>query len=386
MRVGYFTTSATRQSGATYALVETVRRIRQTGFDPVLIVPATEESRSIFQDLSSRIHFLDLVRMRSTVSLSVHWHWIRSFVRSIRSIEQVLVEEGIQILHVNEITDLIGAIAAKRARVPCVMSIRAGGIRQPIGKILSTLVNRWSDRVVVPSASVHRFLESNCASLGRKLVQIPDFAFDIGPYDPLIPSEIVRKELGVQAGQQVVLLVSKLILDKGHVVFLRAAARMADSHPTAVFVVVGGEVEGHEEEAEAIRTLGRHCLPESRIRLLGARDDLPSVYAAADVVVHCPVYPDPYPTVVLLAMLMNKPVIGSAIGGVTEQIVAGETGFLVPPGDDEALGRTIAHVLDHPDAAVKIGKAGGNWVRSIYSPELQARKLREVYESVLRTR
>jgi len=67
---------------------------------------------------------------------------------------------------------------------------------------------------------------------------------------------------------------------------------------------------------------------------------------------------DALPTVLLEAMGSGVPVVASAISGVPEIVVDGETGYLVPPGDAAALADAIERVLRHPAAARRLGRAG----------------------------
>ena len=110
--------------------------------------------------------------------------------------------------------------------------------------------------------------------------------------------------------------------------------------------------------------------------------DLPAVYAACDIAVHCPVFPDTYPTVVLLAMAAGKAVIGSATGGIPEQINDGETGLLVPANDPEALAQAILELARDPDRRKSLAAAARTKVREEFAPETQVRLLMEVYAEV----
>jgi glycosyltransferase involved in cell wall biosynthesis len=148
-------------------------------------------------------------------------------------------------------------------------------------------------------------------------------------------------------------------------------------------MVVGGPVEGHEEEANAIRSLAETLVPQPYLRFVGTRSDLPAIYAASDVVVHCPTYPDPYPTVVLLAMLMGKPLIGSNMGGIPEQVEDDVTGMLVPPDDPAALADAILKIMMDPAKGRALGSAAMKRVREEFAPEKQARMLMKAYETLL---
>jgi glycosyltransferase involved in cell wall biosynthesis len=195
-----------------------------------------------------------------------------------------------------------------------------------------------------------------------------------------------RRELGVTSGQVLVTLVSKLTPPKGHECFIRAAERTLRISKDIRFVVIGGPVAGHERAADEIRALGEKLAPPPALRFMGPRFDLPSVYAASDIVVHCPIFPDTFPTVVLLPMFAGKPVIGSDIGGIPEQIDHGKTGVLVPPGDPAALAEAILRLACDPPARESMGSAAQKAIREGWMPETQGRLLAELYSEVIQRR
>jgi glycosyltransferase involved in cell wall biosynthesis len=94
--------------------------------------------------------------------------------------------------------------------------------------------------------------------------------------------------------------------------------------------------------------------------------------------------PETFGIVLLEAMAAGRPVIASRIGGPAEVVLDGETGYLVPPGDAEALQTAIQHLLDDPDLRMRMGRAAQQWatqfrassviprVEAIYSRLLEA--------------
>lgn len=87
---------------------------------------------------------------------------------------------------------------------------------------------------------------------------------------------------------------------------------------------------------------------------------------------------DPCPTVVLEGMAAGRPVVASAVGGITDMVVDGETGLLVPPGNAEALSVSIAKVLGDPKLASSMGSAGRDRSRS-YTVSAVVDRLEKIY-------
>lgn len=92
------------------------------------------------------------------------------------------------------------------------------------------------------------------------------------------------------------------------------------------------------------------------------------------------VWQDAFPYAVLEPMAHGKPVVGSRVGGIPEQIEHGETGFLVEPGDPTALAESLSRLLLDPERASRMGKNARRWVSESLAPETQYRKYAEVVE------
>jgi glycosyltransferase involved in cell wall biosynthesis len=98
----------------------------------------------------------------------------------------------------------------------------------------------------------------------------------------------------------------------------------------------------------------------------GFREDLDSLLPALDGFVH-PATAEGLGVAVLEASRAGLPVVAAAAGGVPEIVVPGETGWLVPPGDAEALGQALVQLLDDPDEARRRGAAARERVRTEFS-------------------
>ncbi len=160
----------------------------------------------------------------------------------------------------------------------------------------------------------------------------------------------LRAEFGVASGQVVVIIVSRLVRHKGHPELL-AAMRQTD----ALLWVVGERLASdHGEDLEpyfAASNLG------ARVRRLGYREDIPALLAAADIFA-LPSHFEGLPMSVIEAMLCALPVVATDVRGPREQVVPGETGFLVPPRQSEPLAQALAQLCADPELRRRLGEAG----------------------------
>jgi len=117
---------------------------------------------------------------------------------------------------------------------------------------------------------------------------------------------------------------------------------------------------------------------------VGFRADIPDVMNAWDVVVHASVRPEPFGRVILEGMLLGKPVVATAAGGVPELIDDGRTGFLVPPGDAAALADRLRGVLSAPADRDAVGRRARAWAQRHFSLARQVEEMSEIYEGAAR--
>jgi glycosyltransferase involved in cell wall biosynthesis len=96
-----------------------------------------------------------------------------------------------------------------------------------------------------------------------------------------------------------------------------------------------------------------------------------------------PSFDEGFPIAVLQAMAEARPVVASKVGGLTELVVDGLTGRLIPPGDLDALVQCIAELANNRRALAKMGEEGWERVRREFSPERMAGQMTRLYDNLL---
>jgi glycosyltransferase involved in cell wall biosynthesis len=382
MNVLFFTSFVSHESGASHALRETVRRVAVRGVKPVVVVPDCPDSHEMFPPTEFDTVFLQIERPRKARNPLLHARFCWFSFLTLLALRRLIRQRNIQIVHFNEITDFLGGVAARLCGTACVCHVRADGLPNMYRRLLIPVLKRVADAVVVPSKSTSEWIRGEDHDLAARTHLIHDHAFDIREYERPGSGVPFRDEFGFSREDVLVLLVSKLIATKGHACFIRAAEKVLGASPGIRFAIVGGNVPGHDEDGLKIQALARQLTPPPGLRLVGHRTDLSAVYAACDIAVHCPVFPDTYPTVVLLAMAAGKAIVGSSIGGIPEQIEDGKTGILVPPDDPGALADAILQLARDPAKRSSLGMAAMRRIRGEFAPETQGRLLTELYAEV----
>jgi hypothetical protein len=224
-----------------------------------------------------------------------------------------------------------------------------------------------------------------------KVVIIPS-AVNTKIFHPIAQAE-AREHIGLPLEEKIIVYVGRMLPRKDIRNIVRALALLPDddSNVPVTLMVVGGEsVEPDPVATPEIGELQRLAAELGvldRVRFIGKRqaNELRYYYSAGDVVVTTPWY-EPFGLTPLEAMACGRPVIGSAVGGLTYTIVEGETGFLVPPRKPESLAERLQSLLNRPEMIARMGKAARKRVEREFTWSIVAMRTAALYDSVLAER
>lgn len=211
--------------------------------------------------------------------------------------------------------------------------------------------------------------------------RVPEYVVPNGIRIPELPTPAeraeVRREFGFDDDDVVAVIVARITSVKGHDLLLRALARLAPQHPRLKVLVVG-EGPLREERAALAEELG----VTDRVVFAGLRRDVPHLLAGADLGV-LPSKHEGVPMSVIEQMAAGLPVVASAVGGLPDIVGDGEEGFLVPPGDLDALTRRLGDLVADADKRRSFGTLARQRAERDYSIETTARCCERMLSSVL---
>jgi len=183
----------------------------------------------------------------------------------------------------------------------------------------------------------------------------------------------LRRELGIDADAPLVGIVGRLVPIKAPELFLQAAVKVREALPSAQFLVVG---DG--ERRQELETLADHLGLKASVHFLGWRRDLVRVYADLDVVVLSSLN-EGSPVVLIEALASARPVVATAVGGVPEVVINGQTGLTVPVSDVASLSESILTLLRDRALADRLGQAGRQHVYPRYDSSRLVDDVRQLY-------
>ena len=362
--------------GAQQNTLYTLSHLDRRRFEPILIAGKGEildaEARMI---PSLRAVFLpDLVREVD----------VMRDARALARIVGLLREWSPDVVHTHSSkAGILGRWAAHLAAVPVILhTVHGFGFHPDQGKLRSWIFRRLetaTSRITTRFLAVSRSnLEAGIAlgvfdrgrvSLVRSGIELSAFRNGASPGG-------LRASIGIPMGVPVAGMVACLKPQKAPLDWVHAASRILQRVPSAHFVLVGdGELRSAVEEAILRRGLS------GRFHLLGWRRDLPSILKNLSVLVLTSLW-EGLPRVIPEAMAAGLPVVATNVDGTPEVVRDGETGYLVPPGDPEAIADRVTRLLLHPDEARRMGATARTRVEE-FDIDTMVRRQEEIYRELL---
>lgn len=217
---------------------------------------------------------------------------------------------------------------------------------------------------------------------GEKL-RIIERGVDFNRFDPerVSAERVIRlaREWQLPDGLQVVMLPGRLTRWKGQLVLIEAMARLGRRDLRCLLVGTGdGRYRQQLLDTVARRGLGGlfHVIEDCR--------DMSAAYMLADVVVSASTRPEGFGRVIAEGQAMGRPVIATDHGGAREIVRDGETGWLVPPDDPDALAGALAGALAlGPEERLALARRSIAHMRAHFTTQAMTSRTLAVYEEIL---
>ncbi len=297
----------------------------------------------------------------------------RELVRRLRAAQPDIVHT--HLLH----ADLHGITAARRAGVPSIISSRHND-DQFRRRLPMRLLHRWlwsqTDAGIAISEAIRQF----CITVeGAPSARMHTVHYGLDPstlHAPPDARDRLRAALNLPPDTLFIGSVCRLIEQKGLLYGIRGFAQVAAQFPHAHYVIAGDGGQRAALEAE-VRALNL----ADRVHFLGWRSDAHAVFAALDLLL-APSLWEGFGLVFLEAMAFGVPVISTRVSAIPEIVIDGETGWLVPPRDADAVAAALREALSDPTRRSARGANGRRRLETHFTVEKMVECTLAVYRSV----
>jgi glycosyltransferase involved in cell wall biosynthesis len=274
----------------------------------------------------------------------------------------------------------LAALTKPLSRVPVLISgrVRLSDYKAHFGsaeKLLDALAQRRADAIVANSEAVRSDVAQR-ERIDLTRIRVIRNGIEIPP--PLAASErnTIRAGWGFGPGDVVIGSVANYKLRKGLESLLRVAARLQAELPQLRWVLVG---EG------SLRPTLEAMIAESGLAgiicLHGREPDARRLYGAFDIFAHAS-ESEGMPNVILEAAAAGLPIVATPAGGTPEAVIDGETGLLVPIGDEDALASGLHRLVLDSALSKRLGAAGRKRVAAVFGVDRFVAETAALYEEL----
>jgi glycosyltransferase involved in cell wall biosynthesis len=377
--------STSEIGGSDVSLLRLIANLDRNLFEPYVILPNDGPLAEELRKHSCEIYFMkEMLKLTTRKGKIFYFKYSWNYLFTVRKIVRCINDWNIDLVHTNTVHNLYGFLAAKVSGRPHIWHVREIVFQSRfLWWIEKFLLRRFSDFIIVTSDAVAEMFGENRNTFPiRKIAN----GVDLELYHPMNSGCFILDPLDIPSGVPIIGMVARLDRWKGVEIFLKAISICKKKHPEVQYVIVGGEIEGSSEYAKELYQLAEELQLNEVVHFTGWRygpEDMPDVYAAMDLLVHASTSPEPFGLVILEAMATAKPVVATNQGGPKEICIHNETALLVPPGDPEKLAEAISYLIQNPQLAREMGKAGRKRVEKIYGQRQCVESIEALYKELL---
>jgi len=294
--------------------------------------------------------------------------WARAFAALVK-------KERVAVIHAHEFTaNVYGSLMGQIIGVPVVATVHGKNYfaEQVKRRVAYRYVSRVS-RMVAVSEDLKQFIVRR-AGVSEHRVNVVYNGVDVAGLPPMDQLSGIRRDLRLDGYDHVIGAVGSLYPVKGHMYLIKALPEILRACPRTLLLLVGqGELEQSLKAEVAKRNLDAH------VRFLGFRNDVPALLSLFDVFV-LPSLSEGLSMALLEAMAAGKPVVATNVGGNSELVLDGDTGFLIDAESPESISDRVVKVLKDKVRAVLMGDRGRRRVHDKFSSRAMVDRYQSYYE------
>ena len=357
--------SSVNVGGAEKVLLTLLKRLDRERFEPVVCVmgggPLVHEVRAIGFETVTMPY----------VEGKKNFRFLLDLIKVTRKLKPDIIQSHLWL------TNLYASACGAVLHVPVVATFHSNNPIETKYEMLSLkLIHLLSTRVITVSEPQIRHYGFSPGSAKVAVIMNGTELAD-GNGNKCAPAEETRVRLGLKESDRVLICVANLRPVKGHVYLLRAMESLARRHGNVRLLMLG-EGELREELTARVREYGL----ENHVSFLGYRDDVRDLLCLADIFV-CPSLSEATSLAILEAMAAGKPVVATNVGGNSALVDDGVTGFLVPPGNADALGERISLLLSDRELADRLGREARAKAEKRFTVDTMIKAYDDLYERLV---
>lgn len=385
VRVAY-ADHASEVGGAEISLALLLERLDRARYEPVVlhspdarwldgvVGPSQAATIDVFQDA----RLMKPRRQDIGHGLLGNLDKLLSAVGPVLQLRRVLRAQGVRLVHSNTLKcHMLAGTAARLCRLPLIWHMRDLVNEPGAWSVLAYAARLMRPTVIAISQAVASHLRDLPVRVHVVHNGVPLDDFKPGP-----PDRRLMEELGLEPDDRVIMIVARLTPWKGHTQLIQAMPQVLARFPRAKLVVVGSTHFWDPDYMDELKQLASALRVSGAIIWTGHRDDVPDLLRLCEVFV-LPSKDEPFGRSLVEAMATSKPVVAGAGGATREICPDGVCGYLVDPDSPDDIAQALMTLLDSPQRAQDMGRAGLERARTLFDADATAARIQAVYDDLL---
>ena len=356
--------------GASKVLISIINTLVKNGFDIYLILPHNGPLNNNKTIKKTNLYIINLGVFRKKYFnifglINRLYYILKSFIH----IKEILKKNNIDLVYINTSTLISPAIAAKFVGIPAIYHVH----EIPYGnrlysKFITSFLNNFSRDIICVSKSVFNFWNDE-GILDSKLKIIHNgFNFKETKHKIIIKDKIVFT------------CVSRIIPYKGHLLMIKIFNILCKKNNNIYLQFVGDTLPQYQKYLDKLKLYVRQIGLVNKIKFIGFRKDIPSILKKSNFLIHTPISPDPFPTVIFEAIQLGIPIITNDLGGAIEILNNGKNGLIIENDlIDESVEKILSYMYNEKKQTIKTEEAF-NYVCENFSLEKFNQKILDIIE------
>lgn len=327
--------------------------------------------------------FVEAAKAAGISVSKIPWSRRKPVFKAARELKPLLEAHGTQVLHThNTYADVVGYVTRWRYPVSLVATIYVWtgqdfGFKRNMLQAISAFVIKRFDLLTVQCEKARQ--ESADWGFAIESVKVLPSGYELPPPTEMSAAERrrLRSERGASEGTVVVCNVARLYPEKAQARMLRIWKGVARACPEAQLWIYGvGPLEAE------LRALCAELELADSVRFMGFASDLMQELKLCDVQLH-PSFNEGIPIAICAGMASPLPIVATAVGGIPEVIVDGQSGFLLDVDDEAGIEARTIELIRDPALRARLSEGAQRFIDEEYSLEAAVRILAETYEALV---
>jgi len=370
-----------KTSGAEFSLLALISHLHRSRYEPILLCPTEGLLSQLARQQKIEVHFLPTIPPPAGRAIESY----RTLLQNAWRIKQLIKELKIDLVHSNSPRMAYhSGLAARWAKVPHITHVRNISDSPFASPPKARFLHYLSDQIITVSEATKAMIVREAPYVAQK-TQVVYNGVQKAPQFDAQQIKRLRAEFEVDHTPQTFLLaiIGQVTAWKGHEVALRALPTVLKRYPTTRLLIVGKSLWSEDQAYKKhLANLVKELHLSEHVLFTGFRRDIPLILAGLDILIHCPIKPDPLPRILLEAGAQETLIVASRVGGIPEQVLDGETGFLVEPNQPKELAKAIIKALSDHSLALHLRMMAGKRIRDVFSIQQHVTRIEAIYNLI----